>query len=281
MPFLLNGATAEQVRALIRKGERSGEPRPQRKTPTGRFRVLAKCTSTTAASGSGIGAECYPAVIVSTDPGELVADQPTYASVWLTVVQGGAAITPTDGAWYECELAGTFDPGSDPRVRTFCALEAGGSAGDVTASSTNGTNGGGDISSYAITADTTWENTGVQVTVPSTGDYLVMATACAGAKVSATVPSIIKIRLYDSTAGAALGATSGGEVNAVCTTAGAVNVSNEGATSLIFPASLTSGHIIKLQAGRAAATWTTSLIIGYGGGHTTRIHLLPIGGYGV
>lgn len=197
MANLLAGHTSEQLRALLRKSERPVTPRPARITPQGRMRVLAKCTSTTPA-GSGVGAECYPAVIVSTDPAELVADQPTYADVWLTVVQGGAAVAPTSGAWYECELAGTFDPDptgtSDPRLRVFAVADAGSSLSYSEVLSLGGT---------APSSNDTPTDTGIKITLPSAGTYRVSARFFLAA-VSTGVSGLIIGRWYDQTAGAAI-----------------------------------------------------------------------------
>lgn len=81
--------------------------------------VFVRCTSATAAAGSGVGAQCYPGVIV--DPRASATSQTERGTVWLTLLgAGGVAKQPKTSLVYECLLTGDVEAAtSDTRPRAF------------------------------------------------------------------------------------------------------------------------------------------------------------------
>lgn len=144
-----------------------------------RLHLLVRCTSATPA-GTGISAECYPAVVVDPVSDELVADQPELGEVWLTVISGGVVAPPTVNEIYAVVMSGEHTEGSDTRPRCFATAGAAGGA-TVTAAMDQG-----NASTVAITPDNTWVDTTAGVTLPSAGDYLLWGQVTTRIQVSAT-----------------------------------------------------------------------------------------------
>lgn len=131
----------------------------------GRAPLMVRCTSATAA-GTGISAECYPAVVVDTVSDELIADQPELGEVWLTLVNGS---TPVVNDIYFGVMAGEHTEGSDTRPRVFVMEPS--SVAFPTASITARYLG----ADYTITAADAWEtvNDGSDMTLTlAAGTYL-------------------------------------------------------------------------------------------------------------
>jgi hypothetical protein len=248
--------TADAIRELLRRGP-SPEPRRPRGVETGRAPLLVKCTSATAASGSGVGAQCYPAVVLDPDSSVVVASQPTLGEVWLTVIDSsGSVVVPTSGGWYHGLMAGTFDDDGDERPRVFAATRAssGISGIDVEDTDENPTvatvtqlrfesTDGFTVSSpgagiarvdlalstsestlasvYDISADDTWENTGLSVSLPNAGTYLLYGHVTSSGTVSAiqAAGDLIYLRLFNSTNSTQLWTEYGVHVRTVSTVA--------------------------------------------------------------
>lgn len=125
---LVTGETAAALQELIRRTPWPIPDRHARGGAIGRWPIVVKCTSTTAASGSGIGAQSYPAVAISADATETV--QSERGEVWLTVLGDNAeVIPPVSDKLYYGMLAGVFDPASDPRPRVFAVESSGDGSG--------------------------------------------------------------------------------------------------------------------------------------------------------
>lgn len=253
MPGLVTEATAARLRQLMaaasgdvtqQKGSRGQVP--------GRRPMLVKCTSVTPA-GTGIGAECYPAVVMSAVGDQLLADQPTKGNVWLTVVSGGVSIVPTVGEWYEGLLSGLYDPGSDSRPRVFATPSGGaGAYGEGTPSGTTN-----------ITADATW-TAHCSVAIPSAGRYLLQGQLSALGNISATPSGQILAHLCDTASpGSEVAAISG-----VVTTVQVINVNVAGTINLTRVVDVAAPFTLGLEGLRQAGpTWVTSQMVN---GHGSR-----------
>jgi hypothetical protein len=116
----LTRGTAERIKRII---DRS--PGNVQDVSKGRWRghrpFLVKCTSSTAADTSGVGAQCYPGVIVELDPAATTHD--TLGTVWLTLIGDDAEpIQPVSGVVYSCLMAGKVEAATDDtRPRAFAA----------------------------------------------------------------------------------------------------------------------------------------------------------------
>lgn len=126
-------------------------------------------------------------------------------------------------------------------------------------------------SSYTITADTTWEDTGLSLSLPAAGTYLILGNILGSARVSATVPVNLMVKLYNSTDGADVANSD----RVVCL-AGTINVNYLASTSYAIPVTVAAAKTIKLYAYRGAATWTTSNIASTAGSGVTNLTYLRI-----
>lgn len=160
---VISGMTADRLRALLAKRDPRPIP-PSRQSPVGRYPLFARCTSTTPAAGSGVGAECYPAVVVDPDSSVLVADQPELGDVWLTLISDGVAATPTVDTIYPVLLAGEFDPGSDSRLRVFSAGPAAAGGGSITVKEVDGSPSVGSVTELRFD-----QTDGIVVSTPGAG----------------------------------------------------------------------------------------------------------------
>jgi hypothetical protein len=110
---------------------------------------------------------------------------------------------------------------------------------------------------YAITADSTWEDTGYSITVPA-GTHLIFGLASGSARVSATPPGSISIRLYNVTAASPIPSVN---YQAVITTAAVVNMTFNGTATIIQFVTLAVASEIRLEAIRGAGpTWSESAV---------------------
>jgi len=138
--------------------------------------VLVRCTDDEPAAGSGVGAECYPGVVVRTAASLEVAEQEDAGAVWLTVLSGDAAAEPAFGGLYWCQLSGPVEIGGVTRPRAF---------GTGPGALSHGSAGGAEFN----LAHETW--TAVDsVTVPSAGTYLLWGSVSANCEIQAAHASL-------------------------------------------------------------------------------------------
>lgn len=119
--FIVTPQTREQIKQLIAR--KPGVP--ARRTSTGardRVKSLVLCTSATPAAVSGVGAQCYPGIVI--DPRSDTTTQDTLGVVWLTLVGDGVqARKPREGGVYDCYLAGEVEAATgDVRPRAFATM---------------------------------------------------------------------------------------------------------------------------------------------------------------
>lgn len=117
-------------------------------------------------------------------------------------------------------------------------------------------------SAYTITADNTWEDTsasGNDITLPSAGTYLLFATLTANASISAGGPAYISFRLWDETAGAVVGSSTGTSYQVRCVGLPGGTLTGTGTLAILY--TVTGASVIRVDAHRTAATWTTSQIL--------------------
>lgn len=249
---VVSTTTAVALRELLRKRKQPGPPVP-RGGEIGRVPLLVRCTSATAAGGSGVSAECYPAVVIDPHSDELVTDQPELGNVWLTVMSSGGPAVPVADKEYHGLMSGTHTEGSDTRPRVFAASVGGSSLTDAGMTSTN----------YSITADNTWEDTSLTFSLPGAGTYQLYGTVSALARVSATPPGFIRVRFWDTT-----------NSNAIPSTASSIGVVTASVVNMNFIQTVgfqvkhvaTGSASVRLEALRdTGPTWTTANIIGTGG----------------
>lgn len=117
--IVLSEQTARRLKALL--GEGDEPPVSRRRTSSAdRATVLVRCDSSTAAAGSGVGAQCYPGTIL--DIFSTATAVESLASVWLTLLgPSGVAQTPTSGHVYICQLLGDLDISSSVKPRAVSA----------------------------------------------------------------------------------------------------------------------------------------------------------------
>lgn len=268
MPGLVTEAAAARLRQIMAAG-RTTPLRPASIPVPGRRSIVVRCTSATAAGGADpIGAEVYPAVVVNAASDELIADQEELGTIWLTLWDGSV---PTVDKKYFGIMTGYFDPDptgtSDSRPRVFATS----GVGSDTAIST--LEGSGDTTGDNITVDNTWTAVACSLSVPSSGTYYVSMTVSAQGKVSASPGSSIHARVFDVTAGAAIGTNA----KIYVLTVPVVNIDIVGSSTLTMFASLTSGNSLRIEALRTAgSTWTTSTIWGSTQQVLTRLNIQKI-----
>lgn len=118
MGWALSDRAARKLNLLLQRTPDPDPNRPGRGGSIGRLPLIVRCTSETAAGGSDIGDQCYPAVIVAAD-GD-TDTQPELGDVWLTVLGDNASPgTPSEDALYYGMLSGNFDDGTDDLPRVF------------------------------------------------------------------------------------------------------------------------------------------------------------------
>lgn len=229
---------------------------PARANPGGRGRIpaLVRCTSATAAGGAEPGGtQCYPAVVVNIN--SLVSTQEDGAAVWLTVLDTGTAgvLVPVDEKVYYGLFAGNFDPfpsgATDPRPRVFATTGGETSIShDISFMDTLG---------YAITADNTWQEIGLSLTLPSAGTYFVFGRLAFYGQLSAlgSEPAILA-RV------SGVPSASQGESQVVGVKPFSTGVRHFGFATLAFYVEATGVTNMEVEAIRinAGGTWTTSAI---------------------
>jgi hypothetical protein len=101
--------------------------------------TIVRCTSAAAAAGSGVGAQCYPAIMLDPLPNSTtLPTSPTLATVWLTLLGPSGPIAPVSGTSYMVVVSGELTIGGVTRPRCF------------------GVPGGLDLSSTACVRVVTW-----------------------------------------------------------------------------------------------------------------------------
>lgn len=128
-------------------------------------------------------------------------------------------------------------------------------------------------SNYLITSTNVWEDTGLQITLPSAGVYLLFAPAT-GAINASTTQGGIYARLYNNSLGSAVS-------NSSTFLIGSMNTGQTlvGGHTIVNVVTVLGGNTIKLQGLRAAAlgiTYSTSSILA-GGNNNTRLSYVRIG----
>jgi hypothetical protein len=124
MRYVLGEFTAERVKQLL--AATAGGSGPAAAGGASQGRQLVRCTSATAAAGSGAGAQCYPGVIVTPDCRDTA--QTDGREVWLTILDGSGVAVPIVGQYYTGFVAGDLDISGDLRARVFAGKVV--SAGD-------------------------------------------------------------------------------------------------------------------------------------------------------
>jgi hypothetical protein len=164
--YSLKADTARRLGELLGETDDPVEQSPARGGTRGKHPILVRCTSITAASGSAVGSQCYPAVIIDTDA--VVSTQVELPDpVWLTLLTtSGAATAPTLNALYHGLFAGEFDPAADSRPRVFAVAPAGAAA----VNNWLNTNGSFYLSNASYPANT-WVAFGSGLVLPSAGTY--------------------------------------------------------------------------------------------------------------
>lgn len=104
--------------------------------------VIVRCTSATAAAGSGVGAQCYPGRLTQPRSEALAANQPSGGAVWLTLIEGTAAVAPESGKTYVGILVGNLSIGGDDRPRVIAAAPVSKRFGFFARLTTSSDNGG-------------------------------------------------------------------------------------------------------------------------------------------
>ncbi len=257
MEYVLSERAAKRVAELLRMAERPIPANSSNGGTGGRHPVLVRCTSATAAGGSGVAAQCYPAVVIDVDA--TVDEQPELASgVWLTVLgDDGAAESPTEDQLYHGLISGDFDPDpegtSDNRPRVFAVAPAAGGSPSWNV----------DIgATFAITSSTTWQDAGGSIpdqVLPGAGVYVLFFSIVGQADVSAlTGPGRIRARFYDETHSSVVGPGEGIEL----TSSQVVNVQSLNTGTLIYPYEVTEATTVRIEGWRGPGTWTTSNLLG-------------------
>lgn len=123
--FLSKHTGAQLKQVIAHRGGGGGDKRPAGTGSGNRDSVFVRCTSATAADTSGVGAQCYPGIIV--DPQSDQTSQPTLGTVWLTVLTTGSSVgVPVNNQVYECLLTGRVEAAAgDVRPRAFGVPAAG------------------------------------------------------------------------------------------------------------------------------------------------------------
>lgn len=123
---VLSAETGQRLMALLGETHRPIPEARSRGRTDGRNPLLVRCTSATAAGASGVGAQCYPAVVVGNDA--TATSQPELGDVWLTLLgDGGESVQPVEDKLYHALLSGFFTSDDEDRPRTFAV--AGGADG--------------------------------------------------------------------------------------------------------------------------------------------------------
>lgn len=164
---LISHQTAEQLRQLIaQKRTVSGKPVGGVARP--RAVAFVRCTSTTAAASTSVGAQCYPGVIVDVQSDQTV--QPTLGTVWLTLLTTGDAVgRPGSGNVYECLLAGNVEAATgDIRPRAFAAVTDSTPSLSLSNSGSSSLSGGG----VDIVSDVVCDAGGLRVTHKTLTGYV-------------------------------------------------------------------------------------------------------------
>jgi hypothetical protein len=192
---LVERSTAEKILELLRRKPAPPMPRPARGGARGRMPVIVRCTSATAASVGGIGAQCYPAVMLAAHATETT--QPEQTEVWLTVLGAGAGGTPgipVVDELYHGIFAGDFEAAAGRRPRVFAVEPAAGGALERDT----------DHASSSPTPNSVWFDSGVAVELEESGVYLLTGMVSCQASLgfgSVGDRGIIGGRLYDTTGG--------------------------------------------------------------------------------
>lgn len=127
---LLTNRTADLIRQRVLDRSPGDADHTRTKDTLGRRPVFVRCTSATAADTSGVGAQCYPGIIV--DPKASATTQETGGTVWLTLLgSGGLPKKPKSGVVYECLLTGDVEAVTDDtRARAFAVMGAAATGAD-------------------------------------------------------------------------------------------------------------------------------------------------------
>lgn len=244
--YLLSEPTAAGLKRLLE--QTPGLAVPPARGGRGRNTVLVRCTSATAAGGSGAAAQCYPAVVL--DPASDDATEPEeLGAIWLTVWGTAGAETPTVDQVYMATMSGDLEIDGDTRARAHAGQFGNGvSITDAYDTAIPG-------NTYSITADDTWEDVGLSVSLDAFGIYLVYAQVTAVANASALGPRIY-FRMVDSS-----GAGLNGYFQTSQVVMAGAGVDAVGTASLFTPLYPQTAKTAKIQAKRTAGTWTTSNVV--------------------
>ncbi len=120
-------------------------------------------------------------------------------------------------------------------------------------------------SAYTITTDDTWEDSGLQVTLPSAGDWMLHAQLRGVAEVSAGSPGRIRARVYNVTDSVA-----GTDSECMVVAARQDNIVAEATAPLLFPLTTdTDGEVVRVEVYRPSGpTWVTSEVWSDGDGRS-------------
>lgn len=269
MGKILKDETAVRLMRLL-NGPGDQEIPQRRGGATSRTPVLVRCTSATAAGGTEVGHDqCYPAVVL--DINSLVANQAEEAAVWLTILDGGTTASPITvavpvaGNAYYGLYSGMFDPfpgsgSSDPRPRVFAIARA---SAITHFTSTLGT-------SYSVTADNAWQDSGLAVSLPSAGTYYLFGRLNVAARLDA-VPSSSEaqgyVRLFNSTDSTPVTAT---EMQAIALSSFNSGVLTESSNTPVAAVLTVGGaKTVRVELRRntpSGANWAAGPVLNSGGG---------------
>lgn len=235
------------------------------RTANARVPVLVRCTSATAAGGTETGHDqCYPAKVLNVN--SLVANQAEEALVWLTLLDGGSTASPVTvavpvaGNAYYGVFSGSFDPfpagASDPRPRVFVIKRDTSSAFTPTFATSELGSG----SHYSITGVApTWSDSGLSISLPAAGTYLLFAQASGGVRLSAGGPEHSAIRLWNVTDAAVVAYTT-----AIVAMSDTTNVDGAGSASVFTPITVAASKTIRMEAtvtNNNSSTWSAATLM--------------------
>lgn len=199
-PSALSPRTAERLLRLL-ADQGISEPIP-RHPARGRSAALVRCTSTTAAATTGVGAQCYPGVVLlpradDTNPTEL--DGLVWITIWNS--SGGADVPDLDQV-YTAVLGGFIDPSGGSDATGYRQRANVSPSGGLPPGYNNFISG-----SALAFPDSTWVTVG-SVELPANGDYVVHVAGEVRAQVSSpSADGYVYSRLYNATDGLAFDET--------------------------------------------------------------------------
>jgi hypothetical protein len=227
--YALTRPTADRIRALL--GDLGGTmPMPSR-TPRGRHWSLVRCTSATAISGGGVGAQCYPAVILSPEATDSDPAETESPDCLLTLWGTADAVAPEADRVYPAVISGEHNG----KLRFHAGDPGAGGAALDSATTAH--------QSYDVTTSRVWEDTGKTITLPSAGDYLIWLRVCGELEVSTNPAAYLYARIYSDLLAAAVANT-----RTPIVTASVANMAFLGSSTIIANYTCAASDTLRIQA---------------------------------